>query len=378
MEKNKKCIAFFNGFYIPHLGGVERYTSKVIEQLQKDYNIIVVTTNDNDYDSEEVIDGVKIYRLPVYNLCKNRFPFLKKNTEYKKIIEKVSNEKIDYIICNTRYYKTSFLGAKFSKIKKVPLFVIDHSSNHVTIGNKILDFFGAIYEHYLTNKIKRYNPKFYGVSKKCNEWLKHFKIMASGVFYNAIDDKVFDEYYEKTNNQEIIISYIGRIIPEKGILNLLDAFEEINKKYKNIKLIIAGDGPLLNDVKRKYKNKNIVFLGKIKYEDVMKVCVKTDIFVHPSMYPEGLPTSILEAGVMKSAVIATDRGGTCEVITDESVGLIIQENKEDLISKLDYLLSNPKIIEKLKENIHKRIMDRFTWKQTTKIMEEELKKYEEK
>ena len=42
MKKNKKTIAFFNGFYIPHLGGVERYTSKVVEILKKKYNIIIV------------------------------------------------------------------------------------------------------------------------------------------------------------------------------------------------------------------------------------------------------------------------------------------------------------------------------------------------
>lgn len=375
MKKNRKTIAFFNGFYIPHLGGVERYTSKIIEQLQKDYNIIVVTTNDNNYDSYEVVDAVKVYRLPVYNLCKERFPFLKKNREYKKLINEIKNEGIDYIICNTRYYQTTMLGAKISKSINVPLFIIDHSSNHVSIGNKVLDSFGAIYEHYLTSRLKHYNPKFYGVSKKCNEWLKHFKIEASGVFYNSIDDAVYKKYYKIINNKKIVISYIGRIIPEKGILNLLGAFAEVNKKHKNIELFIAGDGPMLNDLREKYKSKNIKFLGKLDYDGVMNLCVKTDIFVHPSMYPEGLPTSILEAGVMKSAIIATDRGGTCEVINSSDVGLIVEENKDDLVLKLDYLLSNPKKIDSFKEAIHKRIMESFIWKETVKAMIKEIKQY---
>ena len=187
MKKNKKTVAFFNGFYIPHLGGVERYTSKVIEQLQNEYNVIVITTNDSNYANEEIIDNVKIYRLPVHNLCKNRFPFLKKNKEFKVLLKKILNEPIDQVICNTRYYQTSMLGAKIAKKKDVPLFIIDHSSNHVSIGNNILDKFGAVYEHYLTFKLKKYNPKFYGVSKRCNEWLKHFKINASGVFYNSMN-----------------------------------------------------------------------------------------------------------------------------------------------------------------------------------------------
>lgn len=373
MKKNKKTIAFFNGFYIPHLGGVERYTSKVVQILKKDYNIIIVTTNDNNYISKESIDGIEVYRLPVYSLCKNRYPFLKKNSEYKKLVEEIKNKNIDYVICNTRFYQTSILGSKISKIKKCPLYFIDHSSNHVTIGNKVLDFFGSLYEHYLTNKIKKYNPKFYGVSKKCNEWLKHFDIIASGVFYNAIDDSVYKEFYKDIDNgDKIIISYIGRIIKEKGIINLLDAFMNLKDKFPNMELFIAGDGNLLKEVKAKYVDSNIHFLGKLNYEEVMNLCVKTDIFVHPSMYPEGLPTSILEAGVMKSAVIATDRGGTKEVINNGEVGLIVEENVSDLEEKLTYLLNNPLKLNSLKENIHNRIMQNFTWKQTAKKIKEEL------
>ena len=373
MKKNKKTIAFFNGFYIPHLGGVERYTSKVVEILKKKYNIIIVTTNDNNYKSKEIIDDIKVYRLPVYSLCKNRYPFLHKNSKYKELLDDLNKEKIDYIICNTRYYQTSILGSKVSKDKKCPLYVIDHSSNHISVGNKILDFFGSIYEHHLTKKIKRYNPKFYGVSKRCNKWLKHFDIKASGVFYNAIDDKVYNEFYHEVNNGDtILLSYIGRIIKEKGVLNLLEAFSELRKKYSNIELHIAGDGPLLEKIKNEYTDSHIHFLGKLNYEEVMNLCVKTDIFVHPSMYPEGLPTSILEAGVMKCAVVATDRGGTKEVINNSNVGLIVKENVEDLVKKLDFLLSNYDEMNKLKENIHNRIIHNFTWKQTAKAIEKEL------
>ena len=373
MKKNKKTIAFFNGFYIPHLGGVERYTSKVVEILKKKYNIIIVTTNDNNYKSKEIMDDIKVYRLPVYSLCKNRYPFLHKNSKYKELLDDLNKEKIDYIICNTRYYQTSILGSKVSKDKKCPLYVIDHSSNHISVGNKILDFFGSIYEHHLTKKIKRYNPKFYGVSKRCNKWLKHFDIKASGVFYNAIDDKVYNEFYHEVNNGDtIVLSYIGRIIKEKGVLNLLEAFSELRKKYSNIELHIAGDGPLLEKIKNEYTDSHIHFLGKLNYEEVMNLCVKTDIFVHPSMYPEGLPTSILEAGVMKCAVVATDRGGTKEVINNSNVGLIVKENVEDLVKKLDFLLSNYDEMNKLKENIHNRIIHNFTWNQTAKAIEKEL------
>lgn len=374
MKKDrKKTIAIFNGFYLPHLGGVERYTSKLIEQLT-DYNIIIVTTNNDNYSDYEETENLKIYRLPTRKLFKNRFPILKKNKIYKDLVNRINKEKIDYVICNTRYYQTSILGAKLSKKRGIPLVFIEHSSNHISVGNKVLDYLGAHYEHYLTRKIKKYNPVFYGVSKKCNEWLKHFNIDAKGVFYNSIDESTYSEFHQKKDkSKNMIICYAGRIIVEKGIVNLLEAYETLLNKHNNIELHIAGDGPILSQLKEKYKN--VKFLGKLGYDDVMKLYDKTDIFVHPSMYPEGLPTVILEAGIMKNAIIATDRGGTKEVICNSDCGFIVEENIEDLVDKIDMLLKQPELIEKMKENIHKRIIENFTWVKTSGYVRKELNKY---
>lgn len=376
-----KKIGIFTGFFLPHLGGVERYTDKLVEQLKKlGYEIIIITSNDNNYQDYEKLDNYTIYRLPVFNLIKQRYPLLKKNSKYKMIVEKIKEENCDYYICNTRFYLTSLLCAKIAKNQKKKFLVIEHGSNHFTVNNKILDFFGAKYEHFITNKIKKQNPKFYGVSERCNEWLKHFNIEASGVFYNSVDDKAYDEFknskYKRSFKNKIVISFVGRIIKEKGILLLLDAFKELSNDYKNIVLVVAGNGPLLEELKKDYDTKNIFFEGKLNYDEVMALYNRTDIFVNPSMYPEGLPTSILEAGIMKSAIIATDRGGTVEVINNKKYGIIIRENKDSLKKAMKELLDNPELMNSLKENINKRIMKSFTWKETAKIVAKELNKDE--
>lgn len=381
MEK-KLCI--FTGFILPHLGGVERYTDKLINQLIKlGYSITIVTTNfDNDKDYYIKQEKYEVYKIPVYSLFKNRYPLLKKNNIYKKIIAELQSKTFNGYICQTRFYLTSLLGVKLSFNNNIEPIIIEHGSSHFTVNNKILDYFGEKYEHYLTNKLKKYNPHFYGVSNRCNEWLKHFKIQADGVLYNSVDSNVYnkykDTYYDMKPKNKIVISYIGRIIKEKGILMLLEAFTELNKKYKNIILYIAGDGPLLKECQEKYKNSKIKFLGKIEYEDVMKLCAQTDIFVHPSMYPEGLPTSILEAGIMKTAIIATDRGGTIEVINNKKYGIIMEENKESLLKALSSLLNSTDKIEELKNNIHDRIIKEFTWEVTAKKLVKEMEKLNEK
>ena len=104
----------------------------------------------------------------------------------------------------------------------------------------------------------------------------------------------------------------------------------------------------------------------------------TDIFVNPSMYPEGLPTSILEAGIMKCAIIATDRGGTTEVINNKKYGIIIEENINSLKKALVELLDNPNKISQMKKDIHDRIKTNFTWKIAAEKLIKELNKNEGK
>ena len=206
--------------------------------------------------------------------------------------------------------------------------------------------------------------------------LKHFKMNANVVFYNAIDENAYNNFknkhYLKKNPNKIVITFAGRIIKEKGIIELLEAYKKITKKYDNIELYIAGDGPILEQLKKDYQHKNVHFEGKLTYNEVMSLYNDTDIFVHPSMFPEGLPTVILEAGIMKCAIIATDRGGTIEVINDEKYGIIVGENIDSITEKICYLLDNKDEINKRKENIHKRIMKNFTWKVTAKQVSDEL------
>lgn len=365
-----KKIAIFSGYYLPHLGGVERYTYNLANKMkQMGYEIVIVSLRyDDSLEEVEQLDYAKIYRLPTHKLFVERYPIVNNNSHCKKMLKMIEEENIDSIILQTRFWTSSYIGSKFAAKNNIPVCLIEHGSTHFTVNNKILDFFGAIYEHKLTNAIKKNVKDFYGVSKKCVEWLKHFDIEAKGVFYNSINTEEAEVYNNniQKDSEKISITYVGRLIPEKGVLKLISIFKDLQKKY-NIELNIAGQGPLLDKIKQDNKdNINIHILGMLSHDEVMNLLAKTDIFINPSSFPEGLPTTILEAGIMECAVVATPMGGTAEILENENIGLICGFEENEIKEKLVELLNDKDKREKLSKNIKKQVIEKFSWDATAK------------
>lgn len=359
-----KTILIFSAYYYPHLGGIERYIDGLMHKfIQKGIKVVLVTSNFNDAASFEIVDKIEIYRLPVYNIFKNRYPIVKKNKEFKRIISKLNKYKFDSVIVNTRFHLTSHVGIKFAKKHKLPVFLIEHGSNYVTLDNKFIDFFANRYEDFLTYKIKHKVTGFYGVSKACSEWLKNFKINASGVWYNSID---CDQKLPKRKKHNTInFLYAGRLIKQKGVENILKSFSNLEKKNNNIRLYIAGDGPELQKYKSTFNSKNIFFLGKLSYEELVKYYAITDVFLYPPLWPEGLPTSILEAGLMNCAVIGTDQGGIKEVLINKKNGLIVDTTVDSLEKAMLFLIENENKRNEYSSALYKTVKEKFSWDATS-------------
>ena len=289
----------------------------------------------------------------------------------------VEAENADFYIVNTRFHLTSLLGARLAHRLGRPVALIEHGTAHMSVGNPILDFFGGIYEHALTHFVKKHVTSYYGVSRNCNKWLRHFKIKASGVWYNAVtpeDTTVADNRYERQwprgrADSEIVISYAGRLIAEKGIVALLDAFTRLRAELPDVplRLAVAGSGPIEDDLHERYGSDPAVsFLGKLDFPAVMSLYRRSDIFVYPSMYPEGLPTSILEAALGYCAIIATPRGGTEEVITSPKLGWIVDgassaQLTDALVPALREAVTDPARRASCAAAVGARVREHFTW-----------------
>lgn len=376
-----KTVAIFNGYYLPHLGGVERYTYNISKKLvEQGYNVIIVTTqHSDDLLNEEEQESIKIYRLPIKNIWKNRYPFFKKNELYHSLIKKISAEPIDYYIANTRFHLPALLGTELAKKKGKEAIVIEHGSSYLTLNQPVLDLFLQKIEHWLIKKVKKNTSLFYGVSNESSEWLKNFKIKAKGVLPNAVSIEEYNNQKIEKSQNKIVISYAGRLIPQmKGVEILLSAFEKLSKERKDLELVIAGDGPLLKVIQKQYSQENITFLGRIPYEEVLELDAKSDIFVLMSR-SEGFATAMLEAAMLENVVIATPTvGGARDIMPDESYGFIIENSESVLLETLEKIIADKEEMRRVQKKVSKNVIENFTWEQSTEAFVKIFKELDEK
>ena len=370
------CICIFTGYYYPHFGGVEKYTASLSKFLTLNgCRVIIVTANTENAAENETVSQVEILRLPVLSLFKKRYPvpnFF--SAGYWKLIRFIRNQDVDYYLVNTRFYITGFIGLHVASVKKKRAMLIEHGTGHLVTNNLVINFFAAQYEHFLTAAIKKYHPVFYGVSEACTRWLSHFNIQAGGVIYNGIDtgfaagaNPFFRRHFDIPDDN-LLFSAASRLIPEKGVLELVTAFERFSATHKNAHLIIAGDGPLLDSFRLRFQNHRKIHIpGKITYEEVMNLFGESDVVIVPSRYPEGLPTVILEAGLAGCAVITTDVGGASEVINSRDFGLLIKNCDESkLISAMDELYNDENSRKNMAKNLHEKVTRQFDWELITR------------
>lgn len=376
-----KTVAIFSGFYLPFLGGIERYTYNIVQKfIDKGYNVVIVTSqHDKDLPTKEEFDHLKIYRLPIRKIWKNRYPFPLKNERYKQLISDITSEPIDYYVVNTRFQLPALLGAQLAKKAGKEALVLEHGTTYLTLNNSLLDSILHRIEHFLVKKIKKNTKTFYGVSKEATEWLKTFGIEAKGVIYNAIDLDDFEKYFSPKLSEKIVISYSGRLQAKfKGVEMLLEAFSELSKERNNLELKIAGDGPIYSEMIRKYSQENIQFLGHISHEDVMRLNNHSDIFVLMSKI-EGFSTSMLEAALMNNVIVTTNVGGATELIPNQEYGYVIKDDKETLLKTLKLIVDDTKKMAEIQKRVHDRVVENFNWNKSIESFEQafvELEKIE--
>jgi glycosyltransferase involved in cell wall biosynthesis len=169
-------------------------------------------------------------------------------------------------------------------------------------------------------------------------------------------------------DSDLVFCFIGRIAREKGMGELVTAFERLQKQY-SIKLILVGTfekhyGVLDPEVVQTIENNpDILFLGR--FDDVRPYYALSDVFVFPT-YREGFPNALLEAGAMQLPCIATDINGCNEIIQHEKNGLLIPpKDTEALYEAMHRMIAHPaersQRAQQARQDIVAKFRREFVW-----------------
>jgi ubiquinone/menaquinone biosynthesis C-methylase UbiE len=179
------------------------------------------------------------------------------------------------------------------------------------------------------------------------------------------------------NEDQFIISTLGRLVYKKGFDRLIDAWKIISRLAPNARLLIGGDGPLREGLIAKSNNlglaDRIVFAGNIKWDQVPEFLSSSDLFILPSIRDEygnidGLPTVLLEAMACGKPVIASQLGGIPLVITHNQNGKLVPPGDIDALSQsiLD-LINQEDMRLALGKQARIDIVNKYNWMNVSKV-----------
>jgi len=383
-------VLIFSAQYLPVIGGVERYTDGLARALvARGHQVTIVANRVPGTPWREVVSGVEVLRVPSARLLQGRYPVPLPTTECRAILRHLWKRHYDLAIVNTRFYPLSLWAVRACHAHRVPSYLVEHGSGYLSLGSPVLDRAVRVYEHAAARVARRYVGDFFGVSGQSAAWLRTFGVTARGILPNSVDpDQIRTEAdagpWDVRQRCGIaadapLVVYVGRLMPTKGIRELVAALPEVRRAVPGTTLVIAGQGPIEAELSRYsptvtgradgYAVRGVVFLGLLSHAETLSLLAQADVFCLPS-YSEGFSTVVLEAAALGTHVAMTPVGGASEMLPDESYGTLLPNHDPAAIAAgLIDALSHPTQRRAAARRTRDRVNSTFTWDRTAQALE---------
>ncbi len=198
------------------------------------------------------------------------------------------------------------------------------------------------------------------------------------VHYNGVDLTAFAP--AQHDSDDLTILSVGRLVEKKGIEYLIKAFALVAAQMPEVRLEIAGEGPLRRSLERLTSEcglaARVSFRGSLPHRAVATLMQSSSVVCQPSVTAadgdaEGLPTVVLEAAATARPLVATRHSGIPEIIVDGKTGFLVAERDvEALADRLLSLLGNVELRKRMGEAGRKRIEEKFDLRKQAKRLEE--------
>jgi glycosyltransferase involved in cell wall biosynthesis len=357
--------------------------------MSSKYEVIAVSSDGQMLNEVQIHEGVKV--VPI-NMARTISPF----KDLKALIQLCilfKNEKP--FIVHTHTPKAGILGMIAAKLVGVPHRFHTVAGLPLLLANgnkrKVLN----LVEKVTYSCASKVFPNSFGLKEIIIEHdfcdFSKLKVLANGSS-NGINTKYFDpslfpedEKHELKRNlgidsNDLVFIFIGRLVSDKGINEMINAFKRLNNEVALLKLVLVGPfeshlDPLDEKTKKEIeRNDNIINIG-LK-NDVRSYLAIADILVFPS-YREGFPNVVMEAGAMGLPSIVSNINGCNEIIKEGVNGWIIPVKDEEAIyNKMKYCIGNPNEVVRTAKNSRELITSRYEQKLIWEALLNEYQKLE--
>ncbi|MDC1455954.1 glycosyltransferase family 4 protein [Flavobacteriaceae bacterium] len=255
----------------------------------------------------------------------------------------IKDHSIDLVYTNT---STVISGGIAAKRTGVPSLFHIHE---IPTGNKLYEFLSGKIINIISNKVLTVSNSV----KK--HWLKYIDDKKIERIYNGIILSKTDSLIKLERDQDdFVITSVARIIPYKGHGYLIDIANELIKKSTKFKFLIVGDTlPSYVSYEKSVKQKvnDLGLENQIKFlgfrNDISGILKQSDLFIHPAIAPDPLPTVLFESLYNDLPSVATNLGGAIEILDNGNNGLLIPYNDPKKAANLiNEYCSNTKLQKK--------------------------------
>jgi glycosyltransferase involved in cell wall biosynthesis len=366
-------ILIFSPYLEPHVGGLESFVSELNEELLRDDHLQQITVFTARLpETAPIHEGFgtryRVVRYPAVEAIPN-FPVPKLwRASFWRALRAAAPRGHDVIVCHTRFFVSSALALACARATGLPLIHVEHGSDYVQLSTRRNNAIARTYDLLIGRLVLRRADTVVAISRAAARFVHRLARRDSVVVYRGIGlhrltsvppDRRLLAHADGRN----VVTYIGRLIDGKGVSDLVQAFAAINSGHSV--LCLVGDGPRREDLELLARRLGIaelvLFLGYVNEAEALASIAASDVVVNPS-YTEGLPTTVLEAAYLGRAVLATDVGGTSEIVTDGHTGVLVRPRDVDALGReLNRLLGDPALRSRLGSAARVDAQQRFSW-----------------
>ena len=364
------------------VGGLSRVVHDLSHRLIKDgHEVTVVTYKEGNVQDFEDDNGVKVYRVNNYMINPNNFIdwIMQLNFNLISKATEIINKEGPFDVIHAHDWLVAYASKTLKDSFNIPIIATIHATEsgrnsgiHDEVQRYINDTEWMLtYEatevivnsNYMKSEIQR----LFGLP------YEKINVVPNGVNLNLYDgverDYNFRRQYAADN--EKIILYVGRLVYEKGVQNLIAAMPKVLNGYHDSKLIIAGKGGMIDELRDEVRRLNIenkvYFTGYLNLEQVTKMYKCADVAVFPSTY-EPFGVVALEGMLSGTPVVVSDIGGLNDIVQHRENGMkSYAGNPNSIADSILELLYNPGLCVELSRAAKAKVKSQYNW---TKIAQD--------